>query len=369
MCGKTSTAMLPGERIVGDDIAYLRVKNGKAFAVNFENGIFGIIDGVNAKDDPLIFKKLHDDNEEVIFSNVLLKDDMNVYWSGMDKGSVPTNGVNFSGEWTKGKKGPDSKEIPPSHKNARFTIKISTFENADNEMLDEKNGCLVSGYIYGGRDMDTSVPVEQAFEWDHGIVYYGAALESETTAATVGQAGVRVFNPMSNIDFLSVPIGKYIKMNLDFGYDLKQKPAIFHVNYFLQDEKGKWLNERTDKSVWLKWMELRVHGDVKAYKTPTGFVPVYDDLKKLFKDVLGKEYTNDQYIQQFSIRVDKHLEKIARIRKIYEKENAWIKANSKDASNYIPDVLFKVLDDQEARLKDVQSKSGALVSPEAFPKA
>lgn len=363
MCGKTSTAMIGGERIVGDDIAYLREREGKAHAVNVEKGIFGIIEGVNEVDDPLIFAKLKDPNQEIIFSNVLLTEDFTVYWNGMDKNPAPTRGVNFSGQWEAGKKGADGGTVSPSHKNARFTINIDILENADVKALHDKHGCLVKGYIYGGRDVDTSVPVEQSFDFEHGIIFHGAALESETTAATLGQAGVRVFNPMSNIDFLSVPIGKYIAMNLDFGKKLAEKPAVFHVNYFLQDETGKWLNDKTDKAVWLKWMEGRVAGELGAIEAPMGFIPTYNDLKRLFKEILSKEYTREAYDKQFSIRAAKLVEKIERIRKIYDAEDAWIRAHSTDPSNYVPAGLYGVLDDQRQRLETAVARHGPVIAP------
>ncbi len=364
MCGKTSTAMLTGEKLVGDDIAYIRNKGGKAFAVNVEKGIFGIIEGVNAKDDPVLFKKLQDKNTEIIFSNVLLKEDMSVYWNDMDKSPPPTCGINYACEYKACMKGPDGADVKPSHKNARFTIAIAALENADTAMLDNKEGAPVAAYIYGGRDVDTSVPIEESFDFDHGVVFQGAFLESETTAATVGKAGVRTINPMSNIDFLSVPLGKYIKMNLDFGAGLKVKPKIYRVNYFLQDEQGKWLNEKTDKAVWLKWAELRAAGEVDALKTPTGLIPKYEDLAKLFKEVHKKEYSKENYAKQFSIRVDKQIERLARLKAYYETEDKWIRANSKDESAYIPAIVFKILADEEKLLAEAKKKHGALVSPE-----
>nr|MDO8087257.1 phosphoenolpyruvate carboxykinase (GTP) [Candidatus Sigynarchaeum springense] len=364
MCGKTSTAMLTGEKIVGDDIVYIRNRGGKAYAVNVEKGIFGIIEGVNAKDDPVLYKKLFDKNTEIIFSNVLLKDDMSVYWNGMDINPAPTYGINYAGEYKAGMKGPDGADVKPSHKNARFTIALAALENADTAMLDNKEGAPVAAYIYGGRDIDTSVPIEESFDFDHGIVFQGAFLESETTAATVGKAGVRTINPMSNIDFLSVPLGKYIKMNLDFGAGLKVKPKVYRVNYFLQDEQGKWLNEKTDKAVWLKWAELRAAGDVGALTSPTGLIPKYEDLARLFKEIHKKEYSKADYVKQFTIRVEKQLERLARIKTYYETEDKWIRANSKDESTYVPTVVFKILAGEEKLLGEAKKKYGSSVSPE-----
>lgn len=350
LCGKTSTAMLEGETIVGDDISYLRKKDGVIRAVNVEKGMFGIIQGVNSKDDPSQWKALHSP-VEIIFSNVLVTPEGNVHWIGKD-GEIPEKGENFSGPWTKGKKDKDGKEIKVSHPNARFTIALKSFDNLD-PALDDPRGVEVAGIVYGGRDSDTSVPVEESFDWVHGIITKGAALESETTAATLGKEGVREFNPMSNIDFLSITIAQYIQANLDFARDLKKPPKIFGVNYFLKDKEGKFLNEKTDKRVWYKWMERRTHGEVDALKTPTGLIPKYEDLKPLFRQILNKEYTKDDYSRQFTIRIPENLAKIERITEIY-----------KTKVLNPPAVLFQVLGEQKKRLLEYQKKHGDYIPPD-----
>ncbi|MCJ7665635.1 MAG: phosphoenolpyruvate carboxykinase (GTP), partial [Actinobacteria bacterium] len=234
MCGKTSTAMLTGETIIGDDIAYIRNINGRARTVNVEMGLFGIIQDINPDDDPAIWKILTGKNE-LIFSNVLKTDDGKVYWIGKP-GKVPGKGINYAGEWWPGKKDKEGNEITPSHKNARFTASLKNLENLD-PGYDNPVGVELGGIIYGARDSDTLVPVQQSYGWSHGIITMGASIESETTAATLGETGVRTFNPMSNIDFLSIPIGKYIEINIDFGEKLERAPAIFSVNYFLKDRE------------------------------------------------------------------------------------------------------------------------------------
>ncbi len=348
LCGKTSTAMMPGERLVGDDIAYLHKKNGKVYAVNVERGMFGIIQGINSKDDPIIFKALHSPGD-IIFSNILVTEDKSVYWVGKDA-PEPEKGINHSGEWYKGKKDKDGKEIPPSHPNARFTIALEMFENLDPKLEDPK-GVEIGGIVYGGRDSDTWVPVEEAFDWTHGVITKGASLESETTAATLGAVGVRKFNPMSNLDFLSVTIGKYLEMYLDFEKGLERVPKIFSVNYFLKDKDGNFLNEKMDKRVWYKWMELRINNEVDAIRTPTGLIPKYEDLKRLFKEVLNKDYSEEDYVKQFTIRIPEHLQKIERITKIY-----------KEVSD-TPDIVFKVLEEQKERLLKTKEEKGDYVSP------
>ncbi len=348
MCGKTSTSMLEGEKIVGDDIAYLRKIDGEVRAVNVEIGVFGIIQGVNSKDDPLIWRVLHKPGE-IIFSNVLVTPDGKVYWIGKD-GPVPERGYNHSGEWWKGKKDENGKEIPPSHPNARFTVSLSMFENLD-PRIEDPEGVPVHGIIYGGRDSDTWVPVEEAFDWDHGIITKGASLESERTAAVLGKEGVREFNPMSNLDFLSIPLGKYIENNLEFGKGLEKVPKIFGVNYFLKDEKGNFLNDKEDKRVWLKWMDLRIHGEAGCIDAPTGRIPTYEDLRRLFKQHLNKDYAEEDYVKQFTIRVPQHLSKIERIWAKYEQ------------LEYVPKRLFEVLREQRERLLKARERYGDYISP------
>jgi len=348
-CGKTSTATLTGERIVGDDIAYLRDIGGRLRAVNAEKGVFGIIDGINARDDSMTFGVLKGPGE-IIFSNVLFLEDGSVFWNGMG-GKEPGKGVNYYGDWHSGMKDEDGKELKPSHKNARFTLDLKLFESYDPKMEDPA-GVDISGIIYGGRDSYTWVPVEEAFDWEHGIITKGAALESETTATIIGQEGVREFNPMSNIDFLSIPIGKYVLDNLEFGRKLKKQPRIFSVNYFLKNNDGSWMNEKNDKKVWLKWMELRVNGEAEAIRTPTGLIPKYEDLKRLFKSALNKEYSKEDYVRQFTIRVPESLAKIQRVSKKYRED-----------VRETPKILFKVMDEQKKRLEDARKKHGDYISP------
>jgi len=351
MCGKTSTAMLSGESIVGDDITYLRVRNGKVYAVNVERGIFGIIRDVSSKDDPVLFKSLTKEGE-VIFSNILIDKEKNPFWIGKSD-EAPSQGINYLGPWFPGKTDKEGKEITLSHKNARYTIKLKELENVDKN-LENSQGVKISGMIYGGRDSDTSVPVEQAFSWQQGIIVKAASLESETTAAILGKEGVRVFNPMANMDFLSIPLGKYIEMNLEFAKKAAEIPLIFSVNYFLRDKKGEFLNGIQDKSVWLKWMRLRVEGKIGALLAPTGLVPEYEILKRLFKEVLGKEYPEADYIEQFTLRIPENLAKIERIKNIYKKLEG------------IPSCLFTELDTQIKRLKECQKEKSDYVNPGNF---
>jgi phosphoenolpyruvate carboxykinase (GTP) len=207
--------------------------------------------------------------------------------------------------------------------------------------------------VYGGRDSDTWVPVEEAFDWNHGIITKGAMLESETTAATLGKEGVRKFNLMSNLDFLSIPLAKYIRINLDFAKGLKSVPLIFSVNYFLRGKDGGFLNEREDKRVWYKWMERRVHGEAEAIDTPTGRIPAHGDLQALFRELLGKDYSKEAYDEQFSVKVPQNLQKIDRIRSIYESRVPGT-----------PPLVFEMFEAQRKRLLEAQARFGDLIPPD-----
>jgi len=348
-CGKTSTAMIPGQSVVGDDIAYLKEINGIARAANVENGIFGIIRDVNPQDDPLIYQALITPRE-LIFSNVLINEGI-PYWLGMGK-DVPDKGINHSGEWFKGKKDSEGNGIDCSHKNARYTIKLDALKNIDSKANDPA-GVPVRAIIYGGRDSDTTIPVVESLSWSHGV-FLGATVESETTFATIGAQGVRKHNPMANLDFISVPFKTYIKNHLKFAQGLKEVPKIYATNYFLKDESGNYLNSKLDKKVWVLWAEGRVHGEFEAIETPVGRIPKYEDLKTLFIRKLNKDYTKAEYLQQFSLRVTKYLEKMERMSKIFEKVE-------------MPAAFREELKAQTERLRETRAKFGEdIISPFQF---
>jgi len=348
-CGKTSTSMIDGQTIIGDDIAYFRKKNGQMRCVNVEKGIFGIIRDVNTDDDPVIYEALTKPGE-VIFSNVLIDKNLKPHWLGMGS-ELPTEGTNHSGQWQKGKTDSSGNEITASHKNARYCLNIADLRNRD-PLIDDPEGVPVGGIIYGGRDSDTWVPVEQAFNWAEGIIAKGASIESETTAATLGKEGVRTFNLMANLDFVSIPIGQYIQNNLDFADGLDNPPLIFSVNYFLKDEDGSYLNGMADKKVWILWAELRVNGDVEAIETPTGYIPRYQDLAKLFKDNLDTEYSQADYVKQFTIRVPENLAKFDRVENVY-----------KEKVSDTPAIIFETFAKIRKRLKAAADKHGDYISP------
>jgi phosphoenolpyruvate carboxykinase (GTP) len=352
-CGKTSTAMIPGNTIIGDDIAYLRMDREKnCRAVNIEHGIFGIIQDVNAQDDPLIYNALTTPRE-LIFSNVLVSDGT-PYWLGMGRDDIPERGFNFSGEWSKGKRDDDDAEVPYAHPNARYTMRLSELDNVDPKYNDG-NGVIVSGVLYGGRDSDTNPPISEALDWDHGV-YLGATLESETTAAIIGKTGIRRHDPMANIDFVVVPLGKYLENHFRFGHSLKNMPRVFATNYFLKRE-GKYTNSKLDKKVWILWAEGRIHGDYEAIRTPIGYLPRYDDLKGLFREIFGIEYSKDKYDFEFNVRISKYLEKIGRMELAFSGEY------------YIPEEFWNVLRNQKEELIQLEhSASADSLTPDYFTK-
>jgi len=346
-CGKTSTAMIPGEKIVGDDIAYFRNIDGEFRAANVERGIFGIIKDVNPSDDPVIFETLQK-SQEMIFSNILTGPDNLPYWQGMGI-ETPKTGVNFAGEWTEGG------DTPISHGNARYTMRMEYLSNLDPNWDDPK-GVKVEGVVYGGRDSDTTVPCEESFDWENGIILKACPLESETTSATIGQEGVRVPQPMANLDFISYPIGDYVKNNIDFGQQFGDScPKVFSTNYFLLTKDGKFCTSKLAKKVWMHWFEGRIHGEFEAYKTPTGFIPKFEDLKKLFKDLLDEDYTEEEYTYQFSFRIDAWVAKIERAIAFFQK-----------SAPTLPESIYTYWNNTIAQLKELKAAGDDEILPGTY---
>lgn len=164
----------------------------------------------------------------------------------------------------------------------------------------------------------------------------------------------RKSSPMANIDFIVVPLGRYLKNHIEFGMKLKNCPKVFTTNYFLKHE-GRYTNEILDKKVWIIWAEGRVHEDYGAIRTPIGYLPKYKDINKLFKHVFNRNYTRKEYEIQFSLRVDKYLEKIARMENIFKPELN------------MPIEFWQVLNQQKSKLEIIRRKTGKpVLSPSYF---
>ena len=151
---------------------------------------------------------------------------------------------------------------------------------------------------------------------------------------------------MANLDFLVVPLGKYLKNHQTFGNRLKYCPLVFATNYFLKGKDGKYLNGILDKKIWVIWAEGRTKGDFDAIKTPIGYIPKYDDLKQLFKLELGKDYLQEHYIEQFTIRMDFLLDKLNRVEEMYKTEME------------IPKFFWDILQNQRSKLLDLKKQYG-----------
>ena len=352
-CGKTSTAMIPGEQIVGDDIAYFRNINGEFRAVNVEFGMFGIIKDVNAKDDPLIFENLMK-NQEVIFSNVLQGPDKKPYWLGMGV-EAPAEGKNHFGNWKKGIKDDKGNEVDVAHGNARYTMRLDYLANIDKGGFEGKEGVKVEGIIYGGRDSDTTVPVEESPSWKDGILLKAATLESETTSATLGAEGVRNPSPMANLDFVSYPLGEYTMNNIKFGEGVKNTPKVFSNNYFMRNKDGNFMTSKLAKKVWLHWAEGRIHGEYESYDTPTGKIPLYKDLKELFKKHLNEDFSEEDYTYLFTFRCTKWIEKLERTKAFYAKMDA-----------NTPKEIFEYWDTAIDKIRAAKEKYGDEIKPGTF---
>ncbi len=221
--------------------------------------------------------------------------------------------------------------------------------------MNDPDGVEVSGMIYGGRDSDTWVPVKGSFSWEHGILTMASCLESETTSATLGATGVRNFNPSSNLDFLCVPIGDYIDMQLDFKDKLSDVPKIFSVNYFLEG-RGRRIPKRHKGQAGLDEVDgLTLPGRGRRHPDASGKIPKYEDLKRLFREVHDKEYTREEYRRQFTLRIPEHLEKIDRMVETYE-----------NRVKNTPQSLYDKLEEQRKRLEEAREKHGDYLSPETF---
>ncbi len=286
-CGKTNLAMLippevyknKGYKVwcVGDDIAWLRVgQDGRLWAVNPENGFFGVAPGTNEHSNP---NALYTSMRDCIFTNVCHNlDDNTVWWEGLND-NPPVNALNWKGETWDYKKYDKKDKVNTSgaHPNSRFTAKA---ENCPciSDKFNDPAGVPISAIVFGGRRAKTAPLVYQSTSWQHGT-FVGSIMASETTAAAAGAVGVVRRDPMAMRPFVGYDMGDYWAHWLNMGKAIKNAPKIFHVNWFRTDDEGHFIWPGFgDNMRVLMWILARCEGKVGAVETPIGYVPNAEDI-------------------------------------------------------------------------------------------
>ena len=293
-CGKTNLAMITptldgwSAEVVGDDIAWMHLREDGLYAVNPENGFFGVAPGTNYASNPIAMRTIEPGN--TLFTNVALTDDGDVWWEGMD-GDAPEHLIDWKGnDWT-----PDSAE-KAAHPNSRYCVPISQCPVAAPE-YDDWHGVKIDAILFGGRRADTIPLVTEAFDWEHGTMI-GSLLASGQTAAAEGTVGALRHDPMAMLPFMGYNAGEYLQHWIDMGKkggDLM--PSIFLVNWFRKNDDGKiiWPGFGENSRV-LKWITERVDGKVGAEKTIVGNTARAEDL-----DLTGLETSLDEVKEALAV--------------------------------------------------------------------
>ncbi len=352
-CGKTNLAMLippktykdAGYEVftVGDDIAWMKQgPDGRLYAINPENGFFGVAPGTNEKSN---FNALECTKKNAIFTNVALNlDDMTPWWEGLDK-NPPENAEEWKGAKVNGKEytavmGADGKPQKLAHPNSRFTAPAINCPCLSSE-FNNPQGVPVTAMIFGGRRASTTPLVYQSFDWAHGT-YMGSAVSSETTAAATGAVGVLRHDPMAMKPFIGYNVGDYWAHWLEMGEKLGDKaPKIFNVNWFRQDENGNFMWPGFgDNMRVLDWIIKRCEGKVDAVETPIGYLPKVGDINLTG---IEDEVTPEVEKHLLSVDIDLWKKEIAEMRRYYNDD---IKAKGGN----VPQKLYEELDMIEDRL-------------------
>lgn len=278
-CGKTNLAMLippeyyakKGYKVwcVGDDIAWLRIgPDGRLYAMNPENGFFGVAPGTNMKSNPNALKSTM---QGTIFTNVVLTPEKTVWWEGLDKN--PPHGAD---DWKGDPWDPDS-GVKGAHPNSRFTAPAKNCPCISKE-FENPNGVPIDAIIFGGRRAKTAPLVYQSFDWEHGV-FVGSAMASETTAAATGAVGVVRRDPMAMLPFCGYNMGDYFNHWLEMGKKIPHPPKIFNVNWFRTDENGKFIWPGFgDNMRVLMWILDRCADKVDARESAIGYLPYSKDI-------------------------------------------------------------------------------------------
>ncbi len=343
-CGKTNLAMLippelyrkGGYKVwcVGDDIAWLRVgEDGRLWAVNPENGFFGVAPGTNENSNP---NALYTTKKDTIFTNVVHNLDNNtVWWEGLDK-NPPTNAIDWKGNvWDCTKYDKKDKSTCGAHPNSRFTALAANCPCLSSEFNNPK-GVPVSAIVFGGRRAKTAPLVYQSTSWQNGA-FVGSIIASETTAAAAGAVGVVRRDPMAMRPFVGYDMGDYWAHWLKMGTLIPNPPKIFHVNWFRTDDEGNFIWPGFgDNMRVLMWILARCEGKVDANITPIGYIPNAEDI-----NIEGLDgVTVDTIRELLSVDKDSWLEDIANIKEFY-----------KQVGDRVPAAMYDELAALEARLK------------------